>query len=212
MERQENFLVATLMAQGQTRPGNYRGGFSSWRFTTLAALFVVGVCCIRVATAQEQTNRPILLRHQPTETHQLPSAGTLMPIAVQLENSSDVDIKIRLVGSRDGRFMDIAFPMGVLNSSDRPTYTIQLPSPVAAMTYQFITHQRSGDLTLSDKFIIKRNCVQNFKVEIPEGIPSAEYRKEMANLVANARSLERDTQNLDTAIKLLDALKKDVPE
>jgi hypothetical protein len=80
------------------------------------------------------------------------------------------------------------------------------------MTYQFITHQRSGDLTLSDKFIIKRNCVQNFKVEIPEGIPSAEYRKEMANLVANARSLERDTQNLDTAIKLLDALKKDVPE
>jgi hypothetical protein len=108
--------------------------------------------------------------------------------------------------------MDIAFPMGVLNSSDRPTYTIQLPSPVAAMTYQFITHQRSGDLTLSDKFIIKRNCVQNFKVEIPEGIPSAEYRKEMANLVANARSLERDTQNLDTAIKLLDALKKDVPE
>lgn len=135
-----------------------------------------------------------------------------MPIAVQLENSSDVDIKIRLVGSRDGRFMDIAFPMGILNASDRPTYTIQIPSPVAAMTYQFITHQRSGDLTLSDKFTVKRNCVQNFKVEVPEGIPSAEYRKQMAGLVAQARSLERDTQNLDTAIKLLDALKKDIPE
>ena len=200
------------MAQGQTRPGKYRGGFNSWRFTTLAALLVVAACWIRGATAQEQTNRPILLRHQPTETHQLPSAGTLMPIAVQLENSSDVDIKIRLVGSRDGRFMDIAFPMGVLNTSDRPTYTIQIPAPVAAMTYQFITHQRSGDLTLSDKFIIKRNCVQNFKVEVPEGIPSAEYRKEMGNLVAKARLLERDTQNLETAIRLLDALKKDVPE
>jgi len=146
------------------------------------------------------------------ESHELPPAGRLMPIAVQLENSSDVDIKIRLVGSRDGRFMDIAFPMGVLNTSDRPTYTIQIPAPVAAMTYQFITHQRSGDLTLSDKFTIKRTCIQNFKAEISEGSPSAEYRKGMVSLVAKARSLERDTHNLETAIKLLDALKKDIPE
>ena len=195
------------MAQGRTVSREKRGVLSSWCVATFATLVLItGV------SAEEQPNQPIRLRHQPTETHQLPPAGTLMPIAVQLENSSDVDIKMRLVGSRDGRFMDIAFPMGVLNTSDRPTYTIQIPAPVAAMTYQFITHQRSGDLTLSDKFIIKRNCVQNFKVEIPEGIPSAEYRKEMVGLVAKARSLERDTHNLETAIKLLDALKKDIPE
>lgn len=195
------------MAQGRTVSREKRGALSSWCVATFATLVLItGV------SAEEQPNQPIRLRHQPTETHQLPPAGTLMPIAVQLENSSDVDIKMRLVGSRDGRFMDIAFPMGVLNTSDRPTYTIQIPAPVAAMTYQFITHQRSGDLTLSDKFIIKRNCVQNFKVEIPEGIPSAEYRKEMVGLVAKARSLERDTHNLETAIKLLDALKKDIPE
>jgi hypothetical protein len=34
----------------------------------------------------------------------------------------------------------------------------------------------------------------------------------MVSLVAKARSLERDTHNLETAIKLLDALKKDIPE
>ena len=135
-----------------------------------------------------------------------------MPVSVQLENSSDVDVKIRLVGSRDGRFMDIAFPMGVLNETDRPTYTIQLPAPVAAMTYQFVIHQKSGDLSLTDKFIVKRNCVQNYKVEVPESLPSAEFRKEVANLVAKARSLERDTHNLETAIKLIDTLKKDIPE
>jgi hypothetical protein len=146
------------------------------------------------------------------ETHQLPQAGTLMPVSVSIANSSDVDVKIRLVGSRDGRFMDIAFPMGVLNETDRPTYTINVPAPVAAISYQFVIHQKSGDLTLTDKYIIKRNCVQNFKVEVPETIPSAEYRKEVATLVAKARSLERDTRNLDTAIKLLDTLKKDIPE
>lgn len=134
-----------------------------------------------------------------------------MPLSVQLENSSDVDVKIRLVGSRDGRFMDIAFPMGVLNASDKPTYTIQIPAPVKAMSYQFIIHQNGGDLTLTDKYIVKRNCAQTFAVDVPEGIPSAEFRREMASLVAKARALERDTQNLETAIKMIEALKKDIP-
>lgn len=160
----------------------------------------------------DDTTTAVILQHKPTETHQLPPAGTLMPLVVSITNSSDVDVKIRLVGSRDGRFMDIAFPMGMLNETDRPTYTINIPAPVAAMTYQFVVHQKSGDLTLTDKYLIKRNCVQNFKVEVPDTIPSAEYRKEAATLVAKARTLERDTRNLETAIKLLDALKKDIPE
>ena len=54
--------------------------------------------------------------------------------------------------------------------------------------------------------------MQNYKVVVPESIPSAVFRKEVANLVAKARSLERDTHNLETAIKLIDALKKDIPE
>jgi len=165
-----------------------------------------------VAASEEESQGPVRIRHAPTETHKLPPAGALMPIAVQLENSSEVDIKIRLVGSRDGRFMDIAFPMGVLNESDKPTFTIQVPAPNKAMTYQFIIHQKGGDLTLTEKFTIKRNCVQTYKVDVPENIPSAEYRKEIATLVAQARSLERDTQNLDTAIKLIDGLKKDIPD
>lgn len=177
--------------------------------TAFAALTLFVTTAVALA---EDASPPVILQHKPIETHQLPQAGTLIPISVSLANSSDVDFKIRLVGSRDGRFMDIAFPMGVLNESDRPTYTINLPAPVAAMTYQFVIHQKSGDLTLTEKYIIKRNCVQNFKVEVPETIPSAEYRKEVATLVAKARSLERDTRNLETAIKLLENLKKDIPE
>jgi hypothetical protein len=175
-------------------------------------LGTIALVCGSSVGLTEEIPTDVRLQHQPTETHQLPQAGTLIPISVTLANSSDVDIKIRLVGSRDGRFMDIAFPMGVLNATDRPTYTINIPAPVAAMSYQFVVHQKSGDLTLSDKFIVKRNCVQNFKVEVPESIPSAEYRKEVASLVAKARSLERDTRNLETAIKLLDSLKRDISE
>ena len=203
MERQKDFIVTTRMAPLK-RGRNYS------RLKALAASCLL-LIAVPFAHAQDQQQAPVRLRHQPTETHKLPPAGSLMSVSVQLENSSDVDVKIRLVGSRDGRFMDIAFPMGVLNTSDKPTYTIQIPAPVKAISYQFIVHQRGGDLTLTDKFVVKRNCVQNFSVDVPEGIPSAEFRKEMATLVAKARSLERDTHNLETAIKLIEALKKDIP-
>jgi len=206
MERQEDFTVTNPMARGHTDL------FRSLNKISIALALVIGALCARPAVGEDASQAPLTIRHQPTETHKLPPAGTLMPVAVQLENSSDVDIKIRLVGSRDGRFMDIAFPMGVLNESDKPTYTIQVPAPVKAMTYQFIIHQKGGDLTLSDKFVTKRNCVQTYKVEVAENLPSAEYRKQMATLVAKARSLERDTQNLETAIKLIDGLRKDIPE
>jgi hypothetical protein len=206
MEREEAFMIGGRMAAWRQPIRNVRA---------IALGILVGALSLTSTipfVSAEDASPSVILQHKPTETHQLPQAGTLMPLSVSIMNSSDVDVKIRLVGSRDGRFMDIAFPMGVLNETDRPTYTINIPAPVAAMTYQFVVHQKSGDLTLTDKYLIKRNCVQNFKVEVPETIPSAEYRKEIATLVAKARSLERDTRNLDTAIKLLDALKKDIPE
>jgi hypothetical protein len=67
-------------------------------------------------------------------------------------------------------------------------------------------------LSLSPKFTIQRSCIQNFRVDIPEGEPSSQYRKEIATLMAKARSLERDTARLETAIKLVEALKRDLPE
>mgnify|MGYP006270144877 CR=1 FL=1 len=204
MERKKDFIVTKLMAPRKVG--------TILRTTVVALTLTLNVMNSQRAACQEGSLAPVRIQHQPVETHKLPPAGSLMPISVQLANSSEVDIKIRLVGSRDGRFMDIAFPMGVLNTSDQPTYTIQIPAPTKAMTYQFIIHQRDGNLTLTDKFTIKRNCVQTYKVDVPEGSPSAEYRKGEATLIAKARSLERDTQNLDTAIKLLDGLKKDIPD
>jgi hypothetical protein len=162
--------------------------------------------------AAEDAPQTIRLRHEPPQTKQLPPAGTLVPISVQLENSSDVDIKIRLVGSRDGRFMDIAFSFGVLNASDRPTYTIQIPSPTSAMTYQFIAHQPGGELTLTDKFVVKRNCVPGLPTTADHEPNSTEYKQEVATLVAQARALEGDNRNLETALKLIEDLRRDIPE
>jgi len=183
------------------------------RWFCVTACRAVALLAFTAAAARADEPRPsIRLRHEPPQTKQLPPAGTLLPISVQVDNSSDVDIKIRLVGSRDGRFMDIAFPLGVLNASDRPTYTIQVPAPTASMTYQFIVHQPSGDLTLTDKFAVKRNCVHTFSSATPQGDESRDYKQEVATLVAQARALESNNRNLDTALKLIEDLKRDIPE
>ncbi len=176
---------------------------------------LLATCVLPLASLSSVADDPrptIRIQHQPLSVAQIPAAGTLMPISLQLENSSEVDIKIRMVGSRDGRFMDIAFPMGVLNMSDRPTFTINVPAPTALMTYQFVIHQPNGELTLTPKYTVQRSCVQKFRVDVPDGEPSSQYRKEIATLMAKARSLERDTAQLETAIKLIEALKKDLPE
>lgn len=141
--------------------------------------------------------------HRQPEVAKIPLPGSPMQLTVELVNSRDVEAKIRLVGSRDGRFMDIAFPLGSLNKLDHAEFSIAVPAPLAAMTYQFVVHQPDGSLSTSARYLIKRPCIQNFRVEVSQDDPNARVKHELGTLIAKSKSLERDTQNLDAALKAL---------
>jgi hypothetical protein len=130
-----------------------------------------------------------------------------MRIQLELRNTVDIATKIRLVGSKDGRFIDIAFPKGALNDATHPVFFVEIPSPVAAMTYQFVMHQPDGSITTSNRFVIKRACIQNYAVDVPESSASAAYSREIATLVARSKQLERDTSSLEASLKLLEEMK-----
>jgi hypothetical protein len=130
-----------------------------------------------------------------------------MQIKVETINTVDITTKIRLVGAKDGRFIDIAFPKGKLNSADHPTYTIEVPTPIAAMTYQFILHQPDGSITTSEKFIVRRPCIPHFKIGEPETASTAAYNKEIATLVAKSKELESETTSLESSLKLVEEMK-----
>ena len=178
-------------------------------------IFAFGFLCLNALvvspTAGQQqddaTNLPITVVHRAPSVDTIPAIGTLMPIQVELRNTFDIESKIRLVGSKDGRFIDIAFPRGALNSADQPTFKIEIPSPIAAMTYQFVIHQRDGSLSASERFVIKRKCIQNYAVAVPEDAPNAEFRREVSSLVSQAKHLERDTASLESSLKLLEQIK-----
>jgi len=185
----------------------HRRGWSRFVGLSLACVSVAIVSALPASAQDQPAARPTLsVRHRPAPITAVPIPGALMPITVELFNSKDIEAKIRLVGARDGRFLDIAFPMGMLNKQDNAEFTVQVPAPLAAMTYQFIVHQPDGSLTASARYMLKRPCIQNFKVEIAPDDPNARVKQELATLIAKSKSLERETTNLEASLKLLEDL------
>lgn len=150
---------------------------------------------------------PIEVMHTPPADSSIPPLGSLVRITIALSNTLDIETKVRLVGSKDGRFIDIAFPRGALDTTDKPSFSIDVPSPVAMMTYQFIVHQKDGSLTASRKFLLKRDCIQNFSVHVSDDKRTTAFRREVASLITQAHMLERDNKSLETSLKLLEDIK-----
>ena len=184
-----------------------------------AALLAFGayISLARSCHAQQPENGPstsaqvatprIEVLHSPLQTSDIPPVGSLMRIEFTLTNTIDIESKIRLVGSKDGRFIDLAFPRGALNAADRPVFSVEIPSPVAVMTYQFVLHQKDGSMTATPRYTIKRRCIQNFTVDVPDDGSTTAFRREMASLVAKANSLDQDNKTLEGALKLVEQMK-----
>ncbi len=163
--------------------------------------------------AQSESDAPrgleprIEVLHTPLNGAEIPPVGSLMRIQVLLTNTIDIESKLRLVGAKDGRFIDIAFPQGALNHSDKAAFVAEIPSPIAAMSYQFIVHQKDGTLSSSRTFTIKRPCIQNFTVKVADDKSTTSFRREIASLVTEANRLERDNKSLESSLKLVEEMR-----
>jgi len=176
---------------------------------------LVTVCFVgdpRIPRALAQDAKPpIQVVHRPPDLQNLPQASPWLPVTIELRNTKDVNLKIRLVGSRDGRLLDITMPKGNLNVQDFPEYRVEIPAPMAAMSYQFVVHQPDGNLVTSQRFAVRRACVQNFRVEVTDTGADADFKRSVGELVAKAKGLERETLQLDASLKILEELRKTIP-
>lgn len=170
------------------------------------------VSLINPVQAQDAKPQKLQVGHRPPLSASLPLPGALMPISVELANSRDIEARVRLVGTRDGRFIDIAYPLGVLNRQDHAEFTVSIPAPLASMTYQFIVHQPDGTLSTSARYSIKRPCIQNFRVDIAKDDPNAKVKQELAGLIAKSKSLERETTSLEASLKILEGLSENLKQ
>lgn len=164
-----------------------------------------------VSQAAEQIS-PIQIVHQQPDARTLPAPAFMIPLVVEIRNSRSTDLKIRLVASRDGKIMDVALPQGALNPSDNPVYQIQVPAPTHVFSYQFVIQDKDGSITSSKRFVVRRPCIQNYKVEVPRDAADAEFKQGVGELISKAKLLETTTTNYDTSLKLLEQLKTLVSE
>jgi len=134
-----------------------------------------------------------------------------MTISVSLENTRSTNLKVRLVGSRDGRYLDVMLPPGQFNVDDLPTYEVKIPAPAAVLSYQFIIHQPDGSLVPSKRFTVQRPCVQNYVVNVPDDRGDASFRREIAILVAKQHKLAQEVKSYEAALKIIDDLKASLP-
>lgn len=193
----------------------YRTVFLRSLFRTIRCLVLFAALLLSNSTSYAQDKQPqtkLQVGHRSPLAASLPLPGALMPISVELVNSRDIEAKVRIVGARDGRFMDVAFPLGVLNRQDHAEFTVSVPAPLASMTYQFIVHQPDGTLSTSAKYTIKRPCIQNFRVDISKDDPNAKVKQELAGLIARSKSLERETTNLEASLKILEGLSESLKQ
>ncbi len=195
---------------------SFRKGIMGGRVFRSVLFCLLAICssiimlqpCIAAA---EDGSPPIQVVHRPPDLQNLPQVVPWLPVIVELRNTKDVALKIRLVGSRDGRLLDITLPRGNLNNQDYPEYRVEIPAPMAAMSYQFVLHQPDGTLATSQRFAIRRACVQNYRIEIPESGADVQFKRSVGELVSRAKSLERETIKLDASLKVLEELKKNIP-
>lgn len=184
------------------------------RYLKVPALLLSCTILSFLPAAQSQeaaSQKRIEVVHKVPNAKSLPSAAAMMPLIIELKGTKSIDQKVRLVGSRDGKLIDIVFPRGTLNMADVPTYKLDLPAPIALLSYQFVIHQPDGTLTSTPQFTLKRPCIQTFKVDVPENQRDASFKRDVATLVAKSRTLEQETNNLDTALRLLDEIKSNLP-
>lgn len=179
----------------------------SWSAAALTIASTTLLCTPGQLIAQDAPKPVVEVLHTPPDLRALPQAIPMLPIVIQLNNTKSIDVKVRLVGARDGRLVDIMFPRGTLNQEDFPEYRVEIPAPTAALTYQFIVHQVDGSLSTSPRFAVQRPCVQNYRVAVPEDSADAAFKRQVGDLVSKAKSLERETAQLDASMKVIDELK-----
>lgn len=129
-----------------------------------------------------------------------------MRLRVVLKNTTNIQTRVRLVGSKDNRFVDLAFPSGRINQHSRVEYSLEVPAPLVGMVYQIVVHQPDGAVTTSKQFSIRRNCIEDFHIEIPATSNTQKFKTEVATLVSTAKRLEHESYALEQALEIVTAM------
>lgn len=144
--------------------------------------------------------------HTPPSAQELPAPGRNMTLSVTLPKEAlSVGVKVRALVTRDGRLMELQDSDPTIDTSDRAIYKLELPSPLAEMSYQFIFTDKLGASFGSQQYQVARKCVPDVQLTtVKKQAPNSQVTKEDAvRLVAESTGLQRDIDSYESIVAIL---------
>jgi hypothetical protein len=145
--------------------------------------------------------------HNSPTLQQVPPAGDKMELQFVVKGTTDIDIPVKLLLNRDGKFEVIDIDPGHLGVKNNVVRDFTVYSPRRSLEYRFLVKDEAGE-TLSKRFTLTRDCQVDYQLTTPELAELAATEDErVALLAADASELEKEITQAAGALELLKEFK-----
>ncbi len=188
-----------------------------YSFALCASLFVVALLHTGASAETEDDKKPsqkdsaqsrIGFLHTPPKPESLPYPGQPMTISAGLTHTRETKFPMRIVLSRDGRFMELPSKEAYLDKYDRPIYEVSLPAPIAEVTYQMFVVAGEDQVMASPRYTVRRNCIPQIALATGEVPAQVQGTERLQKLIQESRALENDLKGYEFSLELLEELIK----
>jgi hypothetical protein len=159
------------------------------------------------AFSQMTYSGPVEMYAENIDLYNLALPGTPFTVKVKLGNTRDTERRLRAIVVRDGRLADVPpLKAAYLDEYDQPTYELQIFSPLAELSYQFVLYNPDGTFSTTPRHTVRRQCIPFIDIEQITLEPKSQGEARLDALVKLSRGLEREVAAYDTAVKLLQGM------
>lgn len=148
-----------------------------------------------------------------TIEHKLPNLsdsdpGSELVLHALLKGTKQTSLKMRCFFSRDGKLLELPLERSFRNAYDVPTYEFKTAAPLAGASYYFVLYRGSSLPLVSERYLMERECLP--KIGLTDLKPQSEEEspeKHLLTVREQARGLEQDLADYETAARLVEELK-----
>ena len=164
---------------------------------------------------QEVTAPSSPILHQAPQPSQIPAPGKLLTLNMLLKDQRDLDLRAEILVTRDGKLMALPYSRSYLNEQDYATYEFNIYAPLAEASYIFVIYPRESEPSTSRRYVIRRTCLPKVDLtQLTPPLPDSQKGEldRMRELLEQAKGLETDLQNYETALQLIKEIKVGVTQ
>lgn len=167
---------------------------------------IEGVDCHAQQDSANVQTKPLVINALQIDANKMPFPGERITLRAEVSNTRDFRLPIRLLAVRDGKFYEISAASGLLGSNERPQYQVEIPAPLAELSYQFVLIQPNGTVATSKRLVARRSCIPDITPVMGEMPADVDGSERFNRLIVDNLKLEQEISNLERTAQELDSI------